>query len=523
MIMAASGELITLFSKYIEDCLGLHFPKERAEDLERAVRGAAAGLGFKDAESCMRSFLLAPASREQVEALAGYLTVGETYFFREEKTFDALRELILPGLIRLRRKTGRHLRIWSAGCATGEEPYSIAILLHSLLPDFKEWNINILATDINPHFLKKAAGGIYGEWSFRNASSFRDRYFRKVEKDRYGLLPAIKKQVTFRYHNLAGDAFPSLSNGTNAMDVIFCRNVLMYFSRKVQKEVVRKLYSSLAENGWLAVSPVEMSSRLFSPFTRVDFPGASMYKKEKGKNFPDKKEENGGLSAFDPASALPADQPPEEDLKHTFGPGQAGAAPQHEGATVFPAEGQKKGTGAQRGPSLSYRDALDMYREDRYEEAAGMAVRLLRAGGEGEENKVGKKKALALLSRIYANQGRLEDALRMCEETISLDKLDPAPYYLLAVIRQEMGELAEASAALKKAVYLDPGFVLAYFVLGDIARRQGYFAESKKYFDNALSAMGRYGRDDLVPESDGLTAGRLIEIISNNIREMAEA
>ncbi len=526
MAAVISGELLGLFSKYIEDHLGLYFPKEREGDLARTLRSASAGLGFKDPEACIRFFLLAPAGRGQIEALAGYLTVGETYFFREEKTFDVLKEHILPELIRWRRESGRHLSIWSAGCATGEEPYSVAILLHSMLPDFREWDINILATDINPHFLKKAARGVYGEWSFRNAPPmFRNRYFRNAAKGRFELLPHIRERVTFRYHNLAGGTTPPLANGIGAMDIIFCRNVLMYFSRKVQEEVVRKFHASLVEGGWLAVSPVEMPANLFPAFIRSDSPGVSLYKKVR--KDASLKNENGEPSAAQTGVPFAGDNHGEVSAGEGPVYGHEARISQETELNGLPAIGPKEepeGEAAAPQPSdqtAPYQNAMALYREGRYVEAGEEAARLL-SGENILSSPDNGKRVFKLLVHIYAAQGRLDDALEMCGKAISCDKLDPGTYYLLAVIQQEMGRSEESAATLKRIVYLDPGFVLAYFFLGDLARRQGKMDESRKQFNNALSAMSRYGQADLVPGSEGLTVGRLIEIINNNIREMAE-
>src|SRR5690606_35039610 len=119
--------------------------------------------------SCVGELLSAPVERRHLEALAAHVTIGETYFFREPRTLDAFETGLLLPLIEERRRTGRHLRIWSAGCATGEEPYSIAMLLSRLIPDLEAWQITILATDINSRFLAKAERGAYGKWSFRGA------------------------------------------------------------------------------------------------------------------------------------------------------------------------------------------------------------------------------------------------------------------------------------------------------------------------------------------------------------------
>ena len=274
-------ELLDALSDYVNSRMGLHFPLERRRDLERGMSQAAPELGFDDAESCARWLLVSPLTTQQVETLASHLTVGETYFFRDRKLFEILEGSILPALIEERRKTGRQLRIWSAGCATGEEPYSIAILLGRMIRDIEDWNITLLATDINPLFLHRSLSGTYGEWSFRDVQPWiKKRYFRKTDLGTHEILPDIRKRVTFSYHNLAEDPYPSLVNNTNAMDIIFCRNVLMYFSKNRQKEVIGKFYRCLVDGGFLIVSPAEMSAPLFSPFASESFQEATLYRKD---------------------------------------------------------------------------------------------------------------------------------------------------------------------------------------------------------------------------------------------------
>ncbi|HKN18579.1 MAG TPA: protein-glutamate O-methyltransferase CheR, partial [Dissulfurispiraceae bacterium] len=266
---------------FVEERMGLHFPAERFRDLERGLFSAAKEYGHKDACSYLDWLAAFPLSHSQVEMLASHLTVGETYFYRDKGSFDALEEYILPELIRSRRGKEQRLRFWSAGCATGEEAYSIAMLLDNIVPDIKDWNVSILATDINPNFLKLAAEGAYREWSFRSAPLWvKERYFTRTKKG-FEVLPRIRRMVTFSYHNLVGDPYPALINNTSAMDIIFCRNVLMYFSRERAKEVVLHLNRCLMDDGWLAISPVEASHAISSLFKGVKFPGATLYKKAK--------------------------------------------------------------------------------------------------------------------------------------------------------------------------------------------------------------------------------------------------
>ena len=269
MTSQISDELLSGFSEFVAARMGLHFTKERLNDLARGLGSAAGEFGFDDEEACAKWLMSSSLTREQVEILASHLTVGETYFFREKKSFESLEWEILPQLIDGRRKGSRGLRIWSAGCATGEEPYSIAILLSKLLPDLNSWNITVLATDINPRFLSKASRGVYREWSFRDTPGWvQGKYFKK-RGGYFEILPDIKTMVTFAYQNLAEDAYPSLVGNTNAMDIILCRNVLMYFTPDMQRKVIQNLHRCLVDGGWLIVSLGEIYDDLFPQFVQT--------------------------------------------------------------------------------------------------------------------------------------------------------------------------------------------------------------------------------------------------------------
>lgn len=454
-----SPPLLSGLSGFVATRLGLHFPEERWTDLERGVVAAAREFGFPDTESCARWLLSASLTRTHFEVLASHLTVGETYFFREKESLQILEHQILPELLRSRAQGGRHLRIWSAGCATGEEPYSIAMLLDRLIGADTSWNVTILATDINPRFLRKAAEGVYGQWSFRGTPpSIRDRYFAKGNGNRFELHPDIRSKVTFFYLNLVDDVYPSLLNNTNAMDVIVCRNVLMYFTPERAREVAGKLHRSLIDGGWLIVSPTETSNTLFSSFSAVPFPGAVLYRN------------------VEPVPVVP------EPASFSF---QVPLQPPEQEAGVPVAS-----------PLFEQREA-EHVREDGHRHAER--------------------------ARRCANEGKLAEAMQWCERAIGADKLNPAHRYLLAIIQQEEGQTEAAVQSLTRALYLDPSFVLAHFGLANIELRLGRQCEARRHFANALAALQAHGREEILPESEGLTAGRLTEIIASVLASLPHA
>ncbi len=487
--MTLHSMLLSDFSEFVSARIGLHFPKERWGDLERGISSAAGEFGFSDVEACIRWLVSSSLSRKQIEILASYLTVGETYFFRERKDFEALEKHILPGLIQSRRKTEKYLRIWSAGCSTGEEPYSIAILLSNIIPDIKEWNVTIIATDINPNFLRKASLGIYSEWSFRdNPPWVRDLYFNK-ENNHFEIRPDIRKMVTFFYHNLADDAYPSLLNNTNAMDIIFCRNVLMYFSPKLIKHVVGNFYHCLLEGGWLIVSPVETSHKVYSQYLTVNFADAILYKKH--------------------ASMSMEKEHISNDVLYHIGAKVSQRKPAYH--VPLPPEPQINSQAQKGKPVELYKEALALYENGKYGDAAEKIAGLFSHDHDS--------KAMVLLAKVYANEGKLAEALKWCEKAIGTDRLNPHYYYLRAMILQERGEFEEAVKSLKRAIYLDPDFVLAHFAMGNLSRRLGKSKESDRYFENVSMLLRRFKPEQILQESDGITAGRFSEIIDSGKRK----
>lgn len=267
-------------SELVRSKLGLHFPEGRREDLIRCFGRAAKALGFEDHHACIEWLLGHSVSPATLKVLANHLTVGETYFFRDPLVLDALTSHALPPLIDARRNT-KSLRIWCAACCTGEEAYTVAILLHQLIPDIGDWDISLLATDVNSAFLERASVGRYGEWSFRGvAGSSRNAYFEPNADGSYSVLSKYRRMVRFEYFNLADgiDRFPHLE--IRDMDLVFCRNVLMYFDPALVPGVAAKLWNCMSEGGWLVTAPGEISTAHPSGFQLVSYPGAILLQKK---------------------------------------------------------------------------------------------------------------------------------------------------------------------------------------------------------------------------------------------------
>jgi chemotaxis protein methyltransferase CheR len=279
-----SEPLLTQFKELVIGSLGLDLRKAPRRDLERTVHKCARAFNFDEMGAFIRWLVLSPLTRDKIEALAIELTAGDTYFFRDKKTLEILTAYIFPELIQSRRGGDQHLKIWSAGCCTGEEAYSLAILLDQLIPDIHEWDISVVGTDVNVQFLQKAKEGLYGERSLGATPSWiRNPHFRRNENGHFEILPRIKKMVKFSFLNLLEDEYPSPLSDTNTVDLIFCREVLKHFAPFHLHQVTERLCRSLVNGGWLAISPGETSSALFSHCEAVGVPGVHLYQKKSKK------------------------------------------------------------------------------------------------------------------------------------------------------------------------------------------------------------------------------------------------
>ncbi|HCK99625.1 MAG TPA: hypothetical protein DHW42_05925 [Candidatus Marinimicrobia bacterium] len=328
---------------------------------------------------------------------------------------------------------------------------------------------------------------------------FKEKYFKKRVDNKYEILPEIKEMVSFSYHNLIKDSYPSLLNNTNAMDVIFCRNAIMYFGLKERQEVLRRFYKSLINGGWIFVSPAEVSQRLFAQFVTVNFPGAILYKKVIGQT--EKVETQPGVKKT--SYQKPKQTPSVSMHRSVFRPGSESEATGRKKT----ATGSLKKVLPERA-QVTYKDALDNFLNGRYQEAVATLEQIIAQN----ENVI---EATVLMAKTKANQGKLKEALEWCEKALSMDKLNPSVHYLRATILLEQDKVEEARQALNRVIFLDHNFILAHYTLGNLAHLQGNRAAAVKHFTNALDLLKNYKQDDVLPESEGISAGRLREIVAS--------
>jgi len=274
-------EVFRLMRDLIRDYCGIYFDDGSRYILEKRLSRRVHKLHLSSFRDYFRHLIYNRNREEELTSIIDILTVNETYFFREKNQLKTFTEEVLPELQETNKDTKR-LRIWSAGCSTGEEPYTLAMLILEK-GSFYGWTIEILGSDINQRVLQVARRGIYRKNSFRTTEEyFINRYF--VEEDGFfRISDNVKKQVNFNLLNLL-DPYKVKLVGT--MDVIFCRNVLIYFDLLSRKKVVDVFSERLAEGGYLLLGHAESLINISTAFKLKHFQYDMLYQKPLKKGAP---------------------------------------------------------------------------------------------------------------------------------------------------------------------------------------------------------------------------------------------
>ena len=501
--MALSPYDAERFNRLLLDRCGMHFSRGRQAELAMGVKQAFAASTCANLDDYYRLLRDPKAGVLEMDRLINLVTVGETHFFRNQPQFNALYEHVLPELI-ARQRRARTLRIWSAGCASGEEPYSVAMLLRALLPDVDAWSIMILGTDINNEALARARRAVYGKWAFREARArlWRNRYFIPEGKN-YALKPEIRRMVTFARLNLVDDVYPSYETNTISMDLILCRNVTIYFREIVTRRVVNRFYETLVPGGWLVVGYSEPSLSIYHRYETRNFTDTVLYQRVPSNPV--------DTSTDTPVLALGAADP----LATLILPGMN-------------KRGYMAGTAA---PRVSPTDDATSEAAEADVDVVAHAAQLLCEGRSEEardrllplsQSPHREATLCALLGQAYANLGEWSDAEYWCRQAIQLDQLATAAYYTLALVYQHQGQLEQAIRTMKTVVYLDRGHVLGHFGLAGLYHESRQSAQAQKSLENARRLLDGMADAILVPNSGGITVGSLRETVRRQQQRWAD-
>jgi chemotaxis protein methyltransferase CheR len=438
---------------------GLIFPESRMPDLEAGIRRAMTSTGTGD----IRAF----AQRLETEAavfdtLIANLTVGETYFFREPAQFEVLRRRVLPDL-RRGLADGAKLRIWSAGCASGEEPYSLAILLEE--QGLAE-QATVLGTDVSRPALQRAREASYGIWSLRGSPGATASPNFERRGDHFVVDPRLRRRVEFRYLNLAESTYPSPENGTAEVDLLLCRNVMIYFGIETVRQVAQRFYQCLKPGGWLITGPSDPPLWDCAPFRTRVTDGCVVYQRED--------------AAVDGMQLRPV-------------------------PIAFPALVRAELIAAERFPDLP---ALPP--DPPFEEPTAPSP----VPADGDFHAVVEQ------VRRLADSGNSLAAEQAAIASLREFPLCPELHYLHAIVCVELGRAEAAITSLRRVLYIDPTLALAHFMLASVQLRAGRRDEAQRSYQAVLASCSGRSPDDLLPLSEGEPVRGLIASVQAQLRSM---
>ena len=442
--------------------LGLEFQDRQLPLLTELLQRRAAW--HRLAEDRYVSALESGLLPHEFEALAPELTTGETYFFRNIEQFNALRGVVLPTLMQARRDV-RRLRILSAGCASGEELYTVAMLIQDLVP--ADWEVTLLGVDLNPEVLRKAREGRYTSWSLRETTeAARLRWFRP-EGSEFALHPALRAAVRFEALNLNAEAPDFWRPGS--FDVIFARNVLMYFSRPALHNAVERMTHALAPDGYFFLGHSESLRELTQAFNLCHTHGTFYYQRKGSAIAPGAQTGTGQPAWFDAI-----DKAAERVRGLTGKPAAADLRPESPAppaaATALPCAVDP------------IEEALTLFGQERFDAAAALLDTMDPACRRHAD-------VMLLRAMLQVTDGRFQAAEDLAHELLTHDMRSAAAHYVIALCRESTGDLPAARNRYEQASRLDTGFALPHLHLGQMARQRGDAKAHKHELARALALL----------------------------------
>jgi chemotaxis protein methyltransferase CheR len=458
----------------------------------RAVLARDAGLRFSDdkrsllghvltarmtARSCgtVAAYLarLSPGGDELGE-LARALTVPETYFFRNPDQFRAFQALLAQ-----RERAGiRHVRVLSAACASGEEPYSIAIAIRETLADSSSHAVSIVGTDLSPEAIERARAGVYPRWSLRATPEPRKRAWFRENAGSWKLAEEILRMVRFERDNLVHPAAGCLAR--EAYDFVFCRNVIMYFTPEAQRVVVAHLARSLVPGGHLFLGHAETLRGLSYDFRLCHSHDTFFYERRDATLAPPPPVER-AAPLRSPAAAAP-----EASWFRDIGEA-TGRIERLAGTTESrdrPPAPEPRARGASPAPAVEP-DAIARVVALMREECFDDALRALSNSGLSTS----APEVIVLRAILSTIAGETEAGEALCDDLLRADDLDASAHYVKALCREHAGDRDAAIEHSRAAAYLDATFAMPHLQLGRLARRAGDVATARRELEVALGLL----------------------------------
>jgi chemotaxis protein methyltransferase CheR len=470
--------------RFLAETIGLSLTPARREHAQGGIARAMERSGARDVAAYLERLRRGDAL---LDDLITEVTVGETYFFRDPAQFEAIRSEILPDFAR-RRPADRPFRAWSAGCASGEEPYSLAIVLGEA---GLAGHAHLLGTDVSRPALARAREARYGRWSLRGVDEKLIGRFFAPDGTRLRLDERLRRAVEFRFLNLALDAYPSAATGTWGMDLILCRNVLIYLGAEAVDRIARALHASLSEGGWLVTGPSDPPLDKAAPFEAIVLDGGVVYRRR------------GGPARIHPVAPAVFQPPP---------PWTTGPAP------APPSEPPPRAVTLAPEPPAARPSPPDPLAAARAAFSSGSYERALRIAGEADG-----PEAACLRVRAHANLRGAGPASAEAAVEAMRHPLSPEVQFLHALLLSDVGDHAEAERAVRRTLYLDRTLAVAHFLLGSILRKAGDRVGAGRAFRNARNLAAAHPARTPLPLSEGEHAERLVAAAASELALLDES
>jgi chemotaxis protein methyltransferase CheR len=478
--------------------LGLYFEEAKlgflGEVLQRRleVTGVAADAYLSSLES--------HPTRAELGRLAEALTVGETYFFRNKDQFRAFVEVVVPERMRA-NAASRRLRFLSAGCASGEEPYTLAIILRDLGVD-SSWDVSIRAVDANPGSLKKAAAARYSAWSLRDTSAeTQQRWFRAVGRDAV-LDESLRTMVAFEERNLAVEDPELWQTGT--YDAVFCRNVLMYFTPDGMRATMGRISRSLAPGGYLFLGHAETMRGLSNDFHLRHSHDTFYYQRR---------------VHGDDDAPLDLDISTLPTAATTFAPsiavddgwvGVIGRATDRVAALSVRSAEPARPAELAPAPTWDLGLALDLLQRERFADALSLIEGMPPASTHDPD-------VLLLQAILLAHSGQPRLAAEVALRLLAIDEMNAGANYVIALCFEDGGDRITAANHYRVAIYLDPAFAMPRLHLGILLRRMGELDNARRELKEALVLLQREDPSRLLLFGSGFTRDALLALCQSEL------
>ncbi len=472
-------EDVARFSSTLANVLGMHFDESKFGELGKVLQHRMQASSLECAEYLKR--LSTEAGREEVASLARELTVTETYFLRNIEQFQAFIDIALPERAALASGV-RPVNILSAGCASGEEPYSLAIAMREWLPQ-PAGAVTVTAFDLNPAMLQRAARARYGNWSLRSCpADLKARWFTR-NGDEFALDESIRRAVTFESRNLAQDA-PAFWRDAR-FDIIFCRNILMYFSPAQAQAAIARIAYSLAPGGYLFLGHAETMRGLSGDFHLCHTHDAFYYQR---------KEKLGMRASLDAAPAMSPATPIADSLP------TPPWRPMSLSADTSWVEAIARAS-----------DRIHALVPPRTVAAADSGP-ALRPDTPAAAVQATDPDTLLLKAVSASHDGNPDEAEAACRALLDADEMSAGAHYVLALCSEGRGDFAGALEHDRIAVYLDPDFAMPRLHIGLLTRRHGERGGARQELESALTLLQREDPSRLLLFGGGFKRDALIAL-----------